>query len=100
MKFCLVVVLKDGKPCWYWGEEPCHASEGLTHPEDGHPPNALTQLSLSVLSLGLSTHVGLRKGMFVSNVYGLSGNIRRIKIALMRLHSILECEVPIHFLFL
>lgn len=70
------------------------------YPEDGHPPSALTQLSLSVLSPGLSTHVGLRKAMFVSNVYGLSANTRRIKIALMRLHSILECEVAINFLFL
>ena len=70
------------------------------HPEDGHPPNALIQISLSVLSQGLSAHVGLRKRMFVSSVYGLSGNIRRIKIALLRLHSILECEVPIHFLLL
>lgn len=69
------------------------------HPEDEHPPNALTQLSLSVFSPGLSTYESLRKGMFISNVYGLSGNIRRIKIALMRLCSILECEVPIHFLF-
>lgn len=70
------------------------------HREDGHPPNALIQLSLSALSPGLSSHVGLRKGVFVSIVYGLSGNVRRIKKALMRLHSILECEVPIHFLFL
>lgn len=79
------------------------AMSGLSrsaHPEDGHPPNALIQMSLSVLSPGLSTHGGLRKRMFVSSVYGLSGNIRKIKIALMRLHSILECEVPIHFLFL